>query len=124
VRLGEVLGLPLSPQRRPLRAGPEREILDVFTSIGTTANSKEAGRLLERNDERHLRSSEEMILLFRICRRPFTTLANFQQDSATRWLSWLWNFRAIPSRRRNDGFVSSKAHRRRVSKSLCGETRR
>jgi len=65
VRLGEVLGLPLLATNgvRYARA-PEREILDVFTSIRNHCKLEEAGRLLERNDERHLRSSEEMILLF------------------------------------------------------------
>src|SRR5207245_8861353 len=42
----------------------EREILDVFTCIRNHCRLETAGRLLERNDERHLRSTEEMVQLF------------------------------------------------------------
>ncbi len=65
VRLAERLGLPLLATNgvRYARA-PEREILDVFTCIRNHTKLETAGRLLERNDERHLRSTEEMIQLF------------------------------------------------------------
>jgi len=65
VRLAETLGLPLLATNgvRYARA-PEREILDVFTCIRNHCKLETAGRLLERNDERHLRSGEEMIQLF------------------------------------------------------------
>jgi error-prone DNA polymerase len=65
VRLAETLGLPLLATNgvRYARA-PEREILDVFTCIRNHSKLETAGRLLERNDERHLRSTEEMVQLF------------------------------------------------------------
>jgi error-prone DNA polymerase len=65
VRLAETLSLPLLATNgaRYARAF-EREILDVFTCIRTHSKLETAGRLLERNDERHLRSTEEMIQLF------------------------------------------------------------
>src|SRR5580704_9707626 len=65
VRLAETLGLPLLATNgvRYARAA-EREILDVFTCIRNHSKLETAGRLLERNDERHLRSSEEMTQLF------------------------------------------------------------
>src|SRR3989475_100825 len=65
VRIGETLGLPLlatNGVRYATRA--EREILDLFTCIRNHWNLETAGRLLERNDERHLRSTEEMVQLF------------------------------------------------------------
>jgi error-prone DNA polymerase len=65
VRLAETLGLPLLATNgvRYARA-PEREILDVFTCIRNHCKLETAGRLLERNDERHLRSTEEIMQLF------------------------------------------------------------
>jgi error-prone DNA polymerase len=41
-----------------------KEIADVFTCIRNHCKLETAGRLLERNDERQLRSAEEMIRLF------------------------------------------------------------
>jgi error-prone DNA polymerase len=65
VRLAEALDLPLLATNgvRYARA-PGREILDVFTCIRNHTKLETAGRLLERNDERHLRSTPEMIQLF------------------------------------------------------------
>jgi error-prone DNA polymerase len=65
VRLAEALDLPLLATNgaRYARAA-EREILDVFTCIRNHTKLETAGRLLERNDERHLRSAEEMMQLF------------------------------------------------------------
>lgn len=42
----------------------DREVLDVFTSIRNHCRLEEAGRLLERNDERHLRSAAAIARLF------------------------------------------------------------
>src|SRR2546427_4132529 len=65
VRLGETLGLPLLATNGVRYAtAAEREILDLFTCIRNHWNLETAGRLLERNDERHLRSTEEMVQLF------------------------------------------------------------
>jgi error-prone DNA polymerase len=65
VRLAETLRLPLLATNgvRYARVA-EREILDVFTCIRNHCKLETAGRLLERNDERHLRSTEEMMQLF------------------------------------------------------------
>src|SRR5256884_3927066 len=65
VRLAETLDLPLLATNgvRYARAA-EREILDVFTCIRNHTKLERAGRLLERNDERHLRSTQEMMQLF------------------------------------------------------------
>ncbi len=43
----------------------EREILDVFTSIRHGCSLDDAGRLLQQNGKRHLRSAEQMRTLFR-----------------------------------------------------------
>ena len=65
VRLGEELHLPLLATNGVRYTHPEfREILDVFTCIRNHCNLETAGRLLEYNDERHLRSADEMIHLF------------------------------------------------------------
>jgi error-prone DNA polymerase len=65
VRLAETLGLPLLATNGVRYARvPEREILDVFTCIRNHSKLETAGRLLEPNDERHLRSTQEMIHLF------------------------------------------------------------
>jgi error-prone DNA polymerase len=65
VQLAETLGLPLlSTNGVRYATAAERELLDVFTCIRNHAKLEMAGRLLERNDERHLRSTEEMVELF------------------------------------------------------------
>jgi len=65
VRLAETLGLPLIATNGVRYAqAPDREILDVFTCIRNHTKLETAGRLLERNDERHLRSAKEMVQLF------------------------------------------------------------
>jgi len=65
VRLAETLGLTLLATNGVRYAtAAERELLDVFTCIRNHTKLETAGRLLERNDERHLRSNEEMLELF------------------------------------------------------------
>src|SRR5947199_5572717 len=59
------MGLPFLATNGVRYATPaEREILDVFTCIRNHCKLETAGRLLERSDERHLRSTEEMVQLF------------------------------------------------------------
>ena len=65
VRLARSLRLPLvatNGVRYATRA--ERPLLDVFTGIRHGCQLEEAGRLLTRNAERHLRSESEMCALF------------------------------------------------------------
>jgi len=65
VQLAEALGLPLLATNGVRYAtATERELLDVLTCIRNHTKLEMAGRLLERNDERHLRSNEEMVELF------------------------------------------------------------
>jgi len=65
VRLAETLGLPLLVTNGVRYAAPrDREILDVFTCLRHHCRLETAGRLLERNDGRHLRSTKEMTELF------------------------------------------------------------
>jgi error-prone DNA polymerase len=65
VNLAGKLRLPLLATNGVRYTHPEfREILDVFTCIRNHCKLETAGRLLERNNERHLRSAEEMIRLF------------------------------------------------------------
>ena len=65
VRLAESLDLPLLATNGVRYAHAEdREILDVFTCIRNHCQLDSAGRLLERNDDRRLRSASEMVSLF------------------------------------------------------------
>ena len=65
VCLAETLNLPLLATNgvRYVRS-IDREILDVFTCLRNHCQLETAGRLLERNDERHLRSTTKMARLF------------------------------------------------------------
>jgi error-prone DNA polymerase len=65
VRVAERLRLPLLATNGARYAHSlEREILDVFTCIRNHCKLETAGRLLERNEERHLRSASAMARLF------------------------------------------------------------
>ncbi|HUP03915.1 MAG TPA: error-prone DNA polymerase [Bryobacteraceae bacterium] len=60
------LGMPLVAANNPACATPaQRELLDVFTCIRKKTTLAKAGRLLERNSERHVKRPEEMERLFR-----------------------------------------------------------
>src|SRR6266571_2248180 len=65
VEVARGLGLPLVATNGVCYgAGREREILDVFTCIRHHRRLDTAGRLLERNSERYLKSPAEMSRLF------------------------------------------------------------
>lgn len=65
VELARRLQIPLLATNAPAYAHPEqRQILDVFTCIRNHTTIAEAGQLLERNSELHLKSSQEMKALF------------------------------------------------------------
>jgi error-prone DNA polymerase len=65
VRIAQNLNLPILATNsvRYVRT-EDREILDVFTCIRNHCKLPAAGRLLQRNEERHLRSPQEMTRLF------------------------------------------------------------
>ncbi len=59
------LGLPLVATNEPAYAAPQqRELLDVFTCVRQHVTLAAAGRLLERNSERHVKTPAEMARLF------------------------------------------------------------
>ena len=59
------LRVPLVATNGPCHATPaQRELLDVFTCLHNKVTLAEAGRLLARNGERHVKSSEAMAGLF------------------------------------------------------------
>jgi error-prone DNA polymerase len=59
------LGMPLVATNGPAYATPpQRQMLDVFTCIRNHVTLATAGRLLERNAERHVKTSAEMERLF------------------------------------------------------------
>jgi error-prone DNA polymerase len=59
------LGIPIVATNNPAYAAPaQREMLDVFTCIRNKVTLATAGRLLERNSERHVKTPAEMMRLF------------------------------------------------------------
>src|SRR5437764_687788 len=59
------LGIGIVATNAPAYAiPPQRELLDVFTCIRNHTTLPEAGHLLEQNNERHIKSSEEMSCVF------------------------------------------------------------
>ena len=59
------LGIPIVATNNPAYAVPaQRELLDVFTCIRNKVTLATAGRLLERNSERHVKTPAEMARLF------------------------------------------------------------
>jgi error-prone DNA polymerase len=59
------LGIGIVATNGPAYATPaQRELLDVFTCVRNHTTLAEAGRLLERNSERHVKRPEEMARLF------------------------------------------------------------
>jgi error-prone DNA polymerase len=65
VAIARELQLPLVATNGVAYAVPERrQILDVLTCVRNHTTIDEAGRLLEHNSERHLKSAEEMAKLF------------------------------------------------------------
>jgi error-prone DNA polymerase len=59
------LGIGIVATNAPAYAVPaQRQLLDVFTCIRNHTTLAEAGTLLERNNERHIKSTEEMRRLF------------------------------------------------------------
>ena len=65
IEIARKLSLPLLATNCASYAQPQqRELLDVFTCIRHHRNLANAGRLLTRNAERHLKRSDEMVQLF------------------------------------------------------------
>ena len=65
IELARSLKLPLLATQGAQYARPEeRQILDVFTCIRHHRRLDTAGRLLSRNNERHIKSPQEMLRLF------------------------------------------------------------
>ena len=59
------LGIPLVATNGVAYATPaQRELLDVFTCIRNKVTLATAGRLLERNNERHVKTPDEMARIF------------------------------------------------------------
>ncbi len=66
LRIARSLSLPVLATNGVRYATPyDREVLDVFTAVRRHTNLDHAGRLLDRNSQRHLRSAREMVALFR-----------------------------------------------------------
>src|SRR5271157_1104985 len=62
------LGIPVAASNGPAYAAPaQRELLDVLTCVRHKTTLPAAGRLLERNSERHIKTPAEMAHLFADC---------------------------------------------------------
>ncbi len=92
------LGIPLAATNAPAYATPpQRELLDVFTCIRNHVTLATAGRLLERNSERHVKSPAEMARLFADLPEAIAnTRRNLRRGSNSRSPIWATNSRAIP----------------------------
>jgi error-prone DNA polymerase len=65
IEIAHSLNLPLLATQAPRHAQPEqRELLDVFTCLHHHCTLDDAGRLLARNSEQHVKSSQAMEQLF------------------------------------------------------------
>ncbi len=65
IELGHSLGVSLVATNGVCYADPkQREVMDVFTCLRNHTTLARAGRLLERNGERHPKSTQEMMRLF------------------------------------------------------------
>ncbi len=79
-RLGAATGVPLLATNDVLYHCPERrELHDVVTCIREHTTLDEAGRLLEANAERHLKSADEMARLFRKAPEAITETIRFAE---------------------------------------------
>ncbi len=109
----------------------DREVLDVFyLRIRNHCRLEEAGRLLERNDERHVRSAAAMAAtLLPICRKRLGTPPNFPRASDTRSPIWVTSSRCtryLPAtrmdsflRKRAEEGVCNRYARERRRRSFC-----
>ena len=104
--------LPLLATNGPAYATPAaREALDVFTCIRNKTTIQEAGRLLARNAERHLKSARRWPVFSPTCPRPSPTPASSPRAWISRSPIWATSFPAIPCRpaRRMNSFLRQRA---------------
>ena len=95
----------------------DREVLDVLTCIRNHCRLETAGRLLERNDERHLRSSAAMARLFSDLPQATATASELsvRLEYSLADLGYQFPLYPVPSGETMDSFLGSC--------TLCGETR-
>ena len=127
--------LPLLATNGVLYAEPQaREVLDVFTCLRHHTHLDLAGRLLEQNAERHVKSAREMEVLFRdlpeaitnterLAERLEFSLENlgyefpkYPVEPGDTMEAMLWRVTYEGARRRYGGTLSEKAIRRSVNR--------
>jgi len=111
VQLAKGLGLPLLATNGVRYAqAKDREILDVFTCIRNHCQLATAGRLLQKNDERHLRSPEEMAEIF--CDLPEAVANTELLDSRLKYtladLGYQFPLYPIPAGETMDSFLRKR----------------
>lgn len=123
VRLAETLNLPLLATNGVRYATVvERELMDVFTCIRNHAKLETAGRLLERNDERALRSGAEMEQFFSDLPEAIHSPSELSSrlDFTLAELGYEFPRYPVPE---GETMVSPEAHGRRISKPIWCEAK-
>jgi error-prone DNA polymerase len=119
IQLAEQFHLPLLATNGVLYATDvQRPILDVFTCIRHHTHLDAAGKLLERNSERHLKSAEQMHELFRDLPEAVDNTCVSRTGFNSRWRTSATNFPSSRFRRAHDGFVLARAGFCRRASSL------
>ena len=107
------LGIPLVATNGVAYSVPaQRELLDVFTCVRRKTTLARAGRLLERNGERYVKTPAVMARLFADLPEAIAnTLRNLLRAWSSRSPIWATNFRSIRCRRAETmaGFLRKRA---------------
>jgi error-prone DNA polymerase len=78
MKLARMIGVPILATNDALYATPEQKPLhDIMTCIRLGTTIQKAGKALESNAERHLKSPDEMTRLFRACPEALTETSRF-----------------------------------------------
>ena len=127
IELARRMRVPLVATNGPCHATPEqRELLDVFTCLRHKVTLAEAGRLLARNAERHVKSPGEMattVLRSAGGHRQHARASRRAWNS--RWPIWATNFRDIRCRRarRMNSFCASAPMKARAAATAVSRAR-
>ncbi len=117
VRLADKHRLPiLATNGVRYATAPERQLLDVFTGIRHHVELEQAGRLLARNSERHLRSAAEMHELFRDLPRAVEQTVELAARLTFRLDDLGYKFPAYPV---PEGETMASFLRKRVEEGIC-----
>ena len=112
LRIAESLNLPvLATNGVRYATSYEREILDVFTAVRHHTDLDHAGRLLARNNQRHLRAANEMAMLFHDVPYAIANTVELSQRLAFRLNDLGYEFPSypVPDGETMDSFLQKRA---------------